>query len=136
MSNLMYYPDEDVTIILLNNFGDYGQSLVSINQALSVIIFNKPYTLWGKQTEINIDNTVLSQLAGTYKFSADHQLIVTAENGKLYIEASNPKDQFPRVELYAESAAKFCIKEAQLKFEFVKDAQGNTIKMITYNTRG
>lgn len=136
MSNLAYYPAEDVTIILLNNFGDYGQSLVSINQTLSAIVFDQPYTLWGKQSEIHMSSAALLTLAGTYKFNAKHSLIVTAQDGKLYVEASNPDDKLPRVELHAETSDKFYITEAQLKFEFVHDAQGNTVKMITYNTAG
>jgi CubicO group peptidase (beta-lactamase class C family) len=42
MSSFTYFPDEDVTIILLNNFGNYGQSLWPINSGISAIVFGKP----------------------------------------------------------------------------------------------
>ena len=55
-----------------------------------------------------------------YVFNTDHTLIVTLENDKLFIEDTNPIDRLPKVRLYAESENKFYMKEAELKFEFVK----------------
>jgi hypothetical protein len=66
----------------------------------------------------------------------EHKLIVTLENNKLFIEDTNPSDRLPKVRLYTESENKFYMKGAALKFEFVKDATSNSLKIITYNNRG
>jgi CubicO group peptidase (beta-lactamase class C family) len=136
MSYLVYFPDDDVTIIMLTNFGNYGDSLALINVGLSAIVFGQPYTLWEKHDAINVDKDDLNHLAGTYRVNEEHSLIITFKKDKLYVEAVNPKDRLPQVQLYAETESKFYIKEAQLKFEFVKDGEGNAVKLITYNTSG
>jgi len=134
MSFLSYYPDDDVTIILLNNFGNYGNNLAPIQNALSAIMFNQPYSLWENHTDIKTSADILKQYAGVYRLNAEHSLVVTFKDSKLFVEASNPNDKLPKVELHAESESKFYIKEAQLQFEFVKD--NNSAKLVTYNVRG
>lgn len=136
MSYFAYFPDDDVTIILLCNFGNYGGSLGDLTSGVSAILFDKPYSLYEKHTEITADKTLLKQYTGVYRFNSDHQLIITFNGDKLFVEDSNPKDMLPKVELHAESETMFYISEAQLKFEFIKDASGNSEKIITYNTRG
>jgi CubicO group peptidase (beta-lactamase class C family) len=136
MSNFMYYPDKDITIILLNNFGNYGGSLSDINTGISAILLGRPYSLYEKHAEINADKTLLRQYAGTYRFNADHQLIVSFKDDKLFVEASNPNDKLPQVELHATSESRFYTNEAQLQFEFIRDVNGAVLKMVTYNTRG
>lgn len=134
MSFLSYYPDDDVTIILLNNFGNYGNNLAPIQNALSAIMFNQPYSLWENHTDIKTSADILKQYAGVYRLNAEHSLVVTFKDSKLFVEASNPNDKLPKVELHAESESKFYIKEAQLQFEFVND--NNSSKLVTYNVRG
>jgi CubicO group peptidase (beta-lactamase class C family) len=136
MSYLVYFPDDDITIIMLTNFGNYGDGLAPMNAGLSAIVFGQPYTLWEKHDAINVDKDDLKHLAGAYRVNEKHSLIITFKKDKLYVEAVNPKDRLPQVQLYAETESKFYIKEAQLKFEFVKDNNGNPVKLITYNSSG
>jgi CubicO group peptidase (beta-lactamase class C family) len=136
MAYFVYYPAADVTIILLANYGNYGDSLAPLNAGLSAIMFNQPYSLWEKQAEKAVGAYMLKQYAGVYQFNTAHQLLISLEDGKLFVEDTNPKDMLPKLELHAENATTFFIKEAQLKFEFIKDAKGNIIKIITYNTHG
>ncbi|HVV53888.1 MAG TPA: serine hydrolase [Mucilaginibacter sp.] len=136
MSYFAYYPHDDVTIILLANYGNFGDSLAPINAALSSIMFGQPYSLWEKHKHINIAEDVLKRYTGTYQFNTEHRLIITFRKGRLFVEAANPKDMLPRVELYPETETKFYITQAQLKFEFVNGADGKPTKIITYNTHG
>ena len=85
---------------------------------------------------LNIEKTTLKAYAGTYIFNANHKLIVTFENGKLFIRDTNPKDMLPKVQLFAESENMFYMKEARLRFEFVHDKNNNSLKIVTYNTNG
>jgi hypothetical protein len=88
--------------------------------------------------EVKVKEDVLKGYVGTYEVtvnSVNHKLIVTFNDGRLSIEASNPEDRLPRVFLYAKSETEFYMKEAALRFEFVKDANGS-FKIVTYNNRG
>lgn len=136
MSNFTYYPGADATIILLNIVGDYGGSLSPINTALSAILFGKPYQLWTKYNERKVDTAQMQAYAGTYRLNNEHQLLVTQKDGKLFIEAVNPKDRLPRLELHSQSADTFYIKEAPLKFQFIFDANHAPAKIVTYNSTG
>jgi CubicO group peptidase (beta-lactamase class C family) len=46
MSSFTYYPDDDITIILLINFGNYRDSLGRMDVGLSRIMLGQPYSLW------------------------------------------------------------------------------------------
>lgn len=135
-SEFIYYPKEDVTIILLNNVGDYGNSLFPVAAGITSIVFGLPYTNWKQPAAINIEEATLRAYAGTYVFNPDHKLIVSYENGSLFVRDTNPKDMLPKVRLYAESETMFYMKEAQLRFEFVRDEKNDPIKIVTYNTNG
>jgi len=87
--------------------------------------------------EIQLSEDVLQNYAGKYVFNAEHKLIVTFKNGKLFVEGTNPDDRLPKVQLYAQSKNMFYMKEAELKFEFVNDVISNSsFKIVTYNNRG
>ncbi len=135
-SDFMYYTKQNLTIILLNNVGNYGNSLFPVAAGISSIVFGLPYSNWKESNELKIAEDLLKTYVGTYAFNADHKLIVEFENGELFIRDTNPKDKLPKVELYAEHENMFYIKEAQLKFEFVLDGNNIPIKLVTYNTNG
>lgn len=86
-SNLTYFPDENVTIILLNNvLNESNQQVLPVNQ-LSAIIFNKPYTLFKEKIEIKINDEDLNKFTGTYSLSTTPSatMVITIENGKLML---------------------------------------------------
>ena len=94
----------------------------------------------GKTIDNNfkVKEAILKTYVGTYEVSlnnANHKLVVTFEEGRLPIEAANPDDRLPKVQMHANSENEFYIKEALLKFEFIKDTN-NVFKMVTYNNRG
>ena len=133
MSDYVYFPKENLIIILLNNFGNYGQSLFPLAVGISSIVFHLPYAKWTSDpAAVKLDESQLRKYVGTYEYNADHRLIVTFKNGNLFIEATNPKDHLPRLKLYALNETNFYIKEAQLKFGFVNDATNAPVKLMTY----
>jgi CubicO group peptidase (beta-lactamase class C family) len=88
-SNFVYFPDEDVTIILVNNFlyeGDErdNQPVLPV-QELSAIIFDKPYTPYREKKEIKVNDTSLNKYIGTYALSTTPKrtIIVTKQDGSL-----------------------------------------------------
>jgi CubicO group peptidase (beta-lactamase class C family) len=86
-SNLTYFPDEDVTIILLNNvLNQSNQQVLPVNP-LSAIIFNKPYTLFKEKIEIKINDEDLNKFTGTYSLSTTPSatMVITKKDGNLML---------------------------------------------------
>jgi hypothetical protein len=88
--------------------------------------------------DVKVKEAVLKMYVGTYEVTlnnVNHKLMVTFEDGRLSIEASNADDRLPKVRMYANSENEFYIKEAALRFEFIK-GPNNAFKIVTYNNRG
>jgi CubicO group peptidase (beta-lactamase class C family) len=133
MSDYVYFPKEDVIILLLNNFGNYGQSLFPVAAGIASIVFHLPYSNWQTDTSnIRLSTDLLAAYAGTYQYDKAHRLIVAFSDSCLYVEATNPKDLLPKVRLYALTQHVFFMKEAQLKFSFLTDERNIPQALYTY----
>ena len=130
ISYLCYYPDDDVTIILLNNEGWFSEALNGINADLSAIIFHKPYELMSAHVSIKLSDDVLKKYVGQYDFDKKHHVYITLENGSLQIEA--PQGGLPKSPLFAENETNFYLKIINARIEFVKDTSGNITELISH----
>ena len=131
MSNFYYFPEKDITIILLNNFGNYGESLNLISNSLAAILFNKAYSLWAVNKAININEAVLKQFTGTYTTDNKVKVYITIKNGQLYAESSS-KNGIPKLPIYPESQNEFFLKDFNAVFTFMKDVNLNVSGIITH----
>ena len=137
-SYFIYYPDEDVNVIILQNTGtgrsvDYTNMMI-VATGLSAILFNKPYTTNKEAIEIVLPDSVLKQYSGTYALDKRHVSIVTFENGHLQIVT--PAGSIPKkTPLFAESENRFFLKGINMKLEFVKEPDGN-ISQLVYHVNG
>lgn len=127
----IYLPDEDVYVVTLFNCFEQDMDWTVLSNDIARVAIGKPLN-----SDIQLSEETLKQYVGTYVFNVDHTLVVTLENGKLFIEDTNPNDRLPKVQLYASSKNMLYIKEAELKFEFVKDIINNVEKIVTYNSHG
>ncbi len=130
MAYLCYYPDEDATIILLNNEGWYDEGLTDINANLSAILFHKPYELMQNHIEIKLDDNILEKYVGQYDFDKKHHAFITLENHQLQIEA--PQGGLPKSPLFPHDETNFYLKIINARIEFVKDANGNITELISH----
>jgi hypothetical protein len=133
-SDEIYLPEEDVFVVTLFNCYEQDMDWTILSNDIARLAIGKPVN-----NEVKVKDDVLKSYAGTYEVNVNninHKLIVTFADGRLSIEASNPEDRLPKVFLYAKSENEFYMKEAPLRFEFIKDASNNSIKIVTYNNRG
>jgi CubicO group peptidase (beta-lactamase class C family) len=131
-SDEIYLPHEDVFVVTLFNCFEQDMDWTVLSNDIAKLAIGKPL-----DNDIQLSADVLERYAGTYVFKAGHTLLVTLENGKLFIEDTNPNDRLPKVQLHAQSDKRFYIKEAgDLQFEFVTDPANNSVKIVTYNSRG
>jgi CubicO group peptidase (beta-lactamase class C family) len=66
VSEFVWYPKDDVTIILLKNSGNYGQDIWPVTMGISSIVFGLPYDLWRPRTEVKLADHILRQKEGEY----------------------------------------------------------------------
>jgi len=127
---LCYYPQEDVTIILLNNEGDFGEALNGMNADLSAIILHKPYELMSNHIDIKLPIDVLKKYVGQYDFDKKHHVYITLENGQLQMEA--PQGGLPKSPLFAKDENNFYLKIINARIEFIKDDAGDITQLIAH----
>ena len=132
-SDEIYLPNENIFVVTLFNCYEASMDWQLLTNDITKIALGKPMN-----NEVKVKVDVLKNYVGEYEANlngVNHKLIVTFSDGRLSIEASNPADRLTKVLLYAKSENEFYIKEAPLRFEFVKDTD-DTFKLVTYNNRG
>ena len=132
-SDAIYLPRENIFIVALFNCYEADMDWQVLTNDIARVTLGKSLN-----SEVKLTEDVLKSYVGTYGVNLNnviHKLMVTFDEGRLSIEASNPADRLPRVFLYAKSQTEFYMKEASLRFEFVKEST-NSFKIVTYNTRG
>ncbi len=129
MSEFVYYPGEDITIILFNNFGNYDDALFSHIMGLSAIVMDKPYNLWEPRQEVKIDQTILSQYIGSYALNSEYKTDIVLKEGRLYALGKG-RNQIPELALYASGQNTFFLWTLNNRITFVKDEAGKVVKAI------
>ncbi|MEZ2338346.1 serine hydrolase domain-containing protein [Mucilaginibacter sp. RCC_168] len=121
-SYITYFPDQDVTIIILNNVGDYQESLDNLNNDLAAIVFNNHYSLWKTPKEVKLDNDAAKYFVGTYTLNDQDEIVITKKDGHLNVSSRDNK--FPTLILYAQSRNVFFQKTYGSIFKFITGANG------------
>jgi CubicO group peptidase (beta-lactamase class C family) len=127
MSEFVYYPDEDLTIILLNNYGDYSDNIWSLGMGLTNIGLQKPYDMWVSRKEVKLPENVLSQYTGNFG-SKKSAVRFVMRDGRLFCTLPNA-GEFP---LLAESETNYYVKNFTTQFHFVKNANGQVDKLLIH----
>ncbi|HZY40086.1 MAG TPA: serine hydrolase [Mucilaginibacter sp.] len=127
-SDEVYLPGQDIFIATLynslNNGGD-DMSFMLLSNDIVTLAMGKALA-----KEVNVADVILQQYVGVYQFDAAHSAMITLENGQLQMEAL--AGGLPKSPLFAESDNKFMLKVVKAEIEFVKDAQGNVIRLIAH----
>jgi hypothetical protein len=85
---------------------------------------------WKKHPEVPVNASILKKYVGEYEFDAGHHILITLENGRLQMEG--PNNNLPKSTLIALSSTRFFLKLAGVEIDFIKNAKGETIKMISH----
>jgi hypothetical protein len=87
---------------------------------------SKPATPPAERKEVKLSEKVLKTYVGEYQMGPDRTLTLTLENGSLW---GQPTDQQKR-QMFAETPAKFFLKDLDVQMVFQKDAKGNVTGMV------
>jgi Domain of unknown function (DUF3471) len=99
----------------------------------SSVINNTGWKKWKEHADVKVDDDILKQYAGVYELDEAHPITITFENGHLYVEGRN--NGLPKSILTAESNSKFYLRIADVEFDFVKDTNGNVIKLVSHEEK-
>jgi CubicO group peptidase (beta-lactamase class C family) len=130
-SDEIYLPNKDIFVVTLFNGFELNMNWIELSNDIARIAIGN--TL--RQDNTLSDESV-KEYTGTYFFNSAHQLLITFENRHLFVEAFNPQDRLPRVQLYAKKSNMFYIKEANLEFEFAINSETHLLQLTTYNDKG
>lgn len=116
MSEFIYYPDEKLTIVLLNNFGNYEQNVWSVGMGITSIVLGLPYDNWTNRKEVKVNESVLQRHAGTY-VNGKNKIEVAERDSELYIVIPG----LPEMDLHPESNNDFFLRNFNTTLQFRDD---------------
>ena len=125
-TNILRSPEEDICIILFDNKGDGG--LEQITEKMNAILHNKPYDIPKEKTVITVDSSIIKQYVGEYELAPNFIITISLEEGKPMVQATGQG----KAAMFAEKENFFFLKVADVQFEFTKDADGKTDKLILH----
>jgi CubicO group peptidase (beta-lactamase class C family) len=115
VSEFIYFPDDDVRIILLKNSGNYGQDIWPVTMGLSNIVFGQPYDVWKVRKEVKLDSVALARVAGRYG-SKEQSFYFFIRDNNLYMDINGQAELL----LLAESENTFYFENFNTQFRFMK----------------
>jgi CubicO group peptidase (beta-lactamase class C family) len=137
LSQTLYYPDEDVSIIFLSNHD--RTPVVTLVRDLPAIVFGEPYAMPRKlnRTAVPLSASAIADYAGTYAPAWERSWTITVypEVGRLFYDAVMPGDK--KVELLYEGDDTFFVTpESNDAVSFTRDAAGNVTGLKMYTMEG
>jgi CubicO group peptidase (beta-lactamase class C family) len=130
MTVLNYYPNDDLTLIVLSN---NNSNTYRLTDALAYLLSNKPISFPYQHKAVEIDTTILREYAGSYLINdvpSDIKAELFVKNGKLCYRLISTREEFQRFQLSEmllspESPCKFFTENGtDIQFEFVMDKSG------------
>lgn len=127
-SLMIRFPEQDYVLIFLTN-NDNRIALEAVSQSLEAIVFGEDYVIPQELIRARVDEELLKQYVGSYKFQGNFTLSVRFKDGNLYSTADDGKEY----EIIPASDTTFIYEDRQCtKAEFVTDDEGNlTIRIYS-----
>jgi len=125
-SELVYWPDEKMTIVVLANLN--GNAPSSIATDLAAIVHGEKVTAPGERKEITLTPEQLQPFVGRYSLTATIHADITLEGKQLYTQLTGQ----PRFPMFAESPTSFFLKVVDAEVTFQKDASGKVTELTIH----
>lgn len=120
---------DDVFVVLLQNNMGSGTDNATIGRNLVKCLYDPAYRIPGAGTRtVCVNPTILKSYVGEYQFTTDLTISITLEGGSLFAQAAGQ----PLIQLVSENQTLFHTLGVDAKFEFVKNENGVTDKVILH----
>jgi len=126
------YPNDKVTVIVLNNSVGASVPAANIAHDLAAIVFGEKYQVMGEHKEIKVDPKIYDAYVGEYERAPGRTYLITKSHDRLFYQFFDK----PPFEMRPEAENKFFIKEIELQFTFVKDEKGQVTQLILHTPTG
>ena len=113
---LMIYPEKELVIILLSNYGDTNGR--QLTEDLSALALGKAYQLPVEKKIVSADSTDLAKYVGDYKLNDQFHIEVSLQDKKLMALAPGDNEA---TELSMEANNRFFIRGPEIEIEFGGD---------------
>ena len=94
------------------------------------VIQNTTWKKWKDYPGIIVPEAILKTYTGVYAFDESHLITISLNNGVLYAEG--PNNSLQKSPFTPVTQSKFFLKIAGVEMDFVKDANGKVVKMISH----
>jgi CubicO group peptidase (beta-lactamase class C family) len=127
MSEFIYYPEEDLTIILLNNFGTYDQMIWPVGMGIASIAHNMPYDNWKVRKPIKVNREILFRYAGVYELKGDKRKFkIELQDDRIFAIIPG----LPPFELFSESESVFYFRNFNAEYKFISNEKNEVLKIV------
>ncbi|HEY0263385.1 MAG TPA: DUF3471 domain-containing protein [Granulicella sp.] len=123
----VWYPDDDTTIIVLDNV---FSPAYDISHALAAILFGQKYEIPKEHRAIALAADGLQKYVGQYPLNPQVTFTVRREGDHLIFQATG-KGPLP---IYPESANEFFARRANLQISFVQGTDGKVTGLVLHET--
>jgi len=126
-TDLAYYPDEKLAIVVLSNLN--GDAPSRIAKKIASVMHGGKVTVLSDLKEVRVSPNVLANYVGTYQLAPNFTAVIRLEGGQLFAQGLNG----PPYPLFPESETKFFIKDVEApEFEFTLDEKGKATSLTTH----
>jgi CubicO group peptidase (beta-lactamase class C family) len=118
VTELEYYPDDKLTVVVLENVSPGGPPPGEIARKLGALAHGEAVTLPGERKEITVDSNVLSRYVGAYQMPGPGApvMLITLDGNQLSGKLGNQN----AIPIFPESATMFFPKVVDAEIEFAK----------------
>jgi CubicO group peptidase (beta-lactamase class C family) len=121
-----WYPDDDATIIVLDNVSSFHVS--AIGHALASILFGQKYEMPEEHEAITLAAGELEKFVGQYQLNPHFILTVRQDGDQLITQATGQRP----IPIYPVSANEFYAKLADAEISFVEGANGKVTGLVLH----
>jgi CubicO group peptidase (beta-lactamase class C family) len=125
-TELVYYPDTQITIAALSNVNGSGPS--QIVSKLGPMAHGANVTLTSERKEIAVPAETLKKYVGTYSIAPNVTVMVRLDGNQLTTQVSGQ----PKTPAFAESETRFFLKVVDAQFEFSSGPEGKVTHLMLY----
>ncbi len=126
-TELAYYPDDKLTVVVLNNLGTPAATQLATQ--LAAIAHGQNVTLQTERKEITVDPKILARYVGAYRLAPGADFLITLDGTQLNSKLGNQGV----VPVYPQSETLFFAKVVDAQIEFTKmDPQGVPAELILH----
>jgi CubicO group peptidase (beta-lactamase class C family) len=128
-SDMVYYVDDKVVVIVLNNLSGETRSIVS---KLGAVTHGEKVILVGERKDVKVPSDLLTRYVGTYSdIIPGYDVAITLEGDHLMAQISDDSKR----RLFAESDTNFFDRESEGEYQFVR-TEGGEITSVLYTQSG